>query len=178
MFNIELVQIGDILQHKPVGFLGAVIKFFTFATKNNNYAHTAMYVGNGMKVEAHSGKKFGPVVIQPDEFDRIDIYRVRGGLTAAQKKSLVDAAKKKYGLEYDGIGLIGTLRSSIGVVTGWGWIRNTKPIMNDESKLFCSEAIGDIYFEGLHIDLDPSTNSFVTNPNDITRDLWLLEKIS
>ena len=169
MYDKSKVEIGDILQHKTRGkgdWLGLIINFFTLG---GNYAHTAMYIGNGLKVEAHMGAKFGQVKIEDKEYKYIDIFRINRNLDGDGKTSLTMEAKKLYGVDYDTFGLGGTVYSGLGKFLNWSWLRQVNPVSNDKKKLFCSEAISKIYLDSIKIDICPQVGEEVTTPNDIGR---------
>jgi len=169
VYDKDKVEIGDILQHKIKGkgdWLGLIINFFTLG---GNYAHTAMYIGNGLKAEAHMGAKFGQVKIKEEEYKYIDIFRLKRKLTGEDKTSLTREAKKLYGTDYDTFGLGGTVYSGLGKFLNWKWLRQINPISNDKRKLFCSEAISKIYLDSIIVDICPEVGEEVTTPNDIGR---------
>jgi len=168
MYKNHIVEIGDILQHRPKkgDWLGAITNFVTL---NGGYVHTAIYIGKGLKAEAHAGRKFNVIKILPDEVEIIDVYRVLGGLDMEQKEKLMKCVESKYGVEYNTLGLLGSLRSSVGSLLNWKWLRQSKPIAREEGKQFCSEIISNIYNEALSIDIVPDVSDYVTTPNDITR---------
>ena len=85
--------------------------------------------------------------------------------------------ESKYGIEYNTLGLLGTLRSSVGSLLNWKWLRQSKPIAREEGKQFCSEIISNIYNEALSVDIVPEVSDYITTPNDITRSK-ALERIS
>ena len=169
MISVNKLEVGDILQYKVRGkndFLG---HFINFMTLGNNYAHTAMYIGRGKKVEAHANSLFGATALSKDDYQYVDIYRTKNRLSRYKKQWLIEEAEKLYGREYDVLGLIGTIRSSLGSLLNWKWLRQSRPIFNDHSKYYCSEAIAEIYLKGVNLDIVPKVSGYVTTPNDISR---------
>ena len=157
MFRPLSIEVGDILQHKTKkgDFIGGIINFFSMG---GGYVHTAIFVGHGMKAEAHMGRVFNVEKILPSDVEKIDVYRLVGGLDLEEKELLVKCVESKYGLEYNTLGLLGTLRSSIGSLLKWDWLRKSKPVAREDGKYFCSEMISVIYNEALGIDIVPETS--------------------
>ncbi len=176
MYRPLSVEVGDILQHKVKknDWLGGIINFFTLG---GGYVHTAIFVGKGMKAEAHMGRVFNVEKILPSDVEIIDVYRLVGGLDMEEKEKLIKCVESKYGRDYNSLGLLGSLRSSVGSLLKWGWLRKSKPIAREEGKYFCSEMVSVIYNEALGIDIVPEASDYVTTPNDITRSK-VLERIS
>jgi uncharacterized protein YycO len=176
MFKLLKAEIGDILQHKvmPNDFWGKVIDFFTLG---GGYSHTAIYVGDNVKAEAREKGVFGVHSITLEETQMIDVFRIKGGLDNVQKKLIQKKVMELYGTKYDYLGLIGTLRSTIGSLLNWKWLRQSIPVFNDEHKYFCSEIASRVYVDALDIDIVPEVSCYATTPNDITRS-EVLERIS
>lgn len=176
MFNLMKAEVGDILQHRvmPNDFWGKVIDFFTLG---GGYSHTAIYVGDNVKAEAREKGVFGVQQIRLEEIQQINIYRVKGGLTNTQKAKIQKKVMELYGTKYDYIGLLGTLRSTIGSMLKWNWLRQSRPAFNDELKYFCSEIASKIYIDAIEVDIVPEVSCYATTPNDITRSN-VLERIS
>lgn len=176
MFNLMKAEVGDILQHKvmPNDFWGKVIDFFTLG---GGYSHTAIYVGDNVKAEAREKGLFGVQQIKLEEIQQINIYRVKGGLTNTQKAKIQKKVMELYGTKYDYIGLLGTLRSTVGSMLKWNWLRQSRPTLNDEDKYFCSEIASKVYIDAIGIDIVPDVSCYATTPNDITRS-EALERIS
>jgi len=169
MIAANKLEVGDILQYKVRGkndFLG---HFINFMTLGGNYSHTAMYIGRGKKVEAHAKELFGATPLLKEDYPYIDIYRTKKRLSRYKKEWLLEEAKNLYGREYDELGLIGTIRSGLGSLLNWDWLRQSRPFFNDLSKYYCSEAIAEIYQKGVKIDIVPKVSGYVTTPNDISR---------
>jgi uncharacterized protein YycO len=173
MFIEDKARYGDILQHRKIkgDILGDIIDFFTL---RKGYAHTAMYVGNGYKVEAHAGEVFKKVKIHSSEYENIDIFRYHKNISGVLKSNIANEVKKLMGKEYDFIGLVGTLRSTLGNLLNWAWLRDSKPAANDLGKYFCSEAIATIYSRS-GIDICPEVSDYATTPNDLSRSSVLVK---
>ena len=176
MYRPLAVEVGDILQHKTKkgDWIGGIINFFSMG---GGYVHTAIFIGKGMKAEAHMGRVFNVEKILPSDVEKIDVFRLVGGLDLEQKEKLINCVNSKYGIEYNALGLLGTLRSSVGSLLKWDWLRKSKPLARENNKSFCSEMVSLIYNEALGIDIVPETSDYVTTPNDITRSK-VLERIS
>lgn len=176
MFKLQDAQVGDILQHKvmPNDFWGKVIDFFTLG---GGYSHTAIYVGDNIKAEAREKGLFGVHRITLEEVQIIDVFRIKGGLTNTQKTSIQKTVMSLYGTKYDYLGLLPTLRSTIGSLFNWKWLRQSTPALNDQKKYFCSEIASKIYTDALGIDIVPEVSEYLTTPNDISRSN-ALERIS
>ena len=167
MFDKNKIEIGDVLQHKirdNKDWLGKIIIFFSLSKKN--YTHTAIYIGGGYKAEAHMKFPFRKVKIQENEFKLIDIYRTKKRINKDQKKQLMEATKKLYGKGYDSLGLAGTVRSSLGKIFNFDWFRNSKPIITNDDRFFCSEEVSNIY-SAIDIDICPKVHESATTPADI-----------
>lgn len=187
--RIKLLNVGDILQHRERvrdDFIGGFINFFTLGNRKNKdgHCHTARYLGfwdgKHWKAEAHFGAKYGPVAIKPKEWEIIDIYRLyafKDGLTPEQEAIYMRVTKRFYGRKYDTLGLVGTLRSTVGKLLGWSGLRKSNPWLNNAKDLFCSEAEATITTEMCHepdwiwemVDVAPKVIDQATTPNDITR---------
>ena len=176
MFKLNEAQIGDILQHKvmPNDFWGKVIDWFTLG---GGYSHTAIYVGDNVKAEAREKGLFGVKVISIEEVEQINIYRVKGGLNELQKRKILQTTMDMYGAKYDYLGLIPAVLSAVGYLLKWDWLRQRRPILNDENKYFCSEIASKIYIDAIGIDIVPEVICYITTPNDISRSN-VLERIS
>jgi uncharacterized protein YycO len=168
MFKLNEAQIGDILQHKvmPNDFWGKIIDWVTLG---GGYSHTAIYVGNNVKAEAREKGLFGVKRITLDEVQQINVYRVKGGLNEVQKRKILNTVKKMYGTKYDYIGLLGTIRSSTGMLLNWKWLMQSRPIFNDELKYFCSEIASKIYISAIDLDIAPDYSCYLTTPNVLGR---------
>jgi len=175
MFNLFKAQVGDILQYKvmPDDFWGKIIDFLTLG---GGYSHTAIYLGSNEKAEAREKGLFGTHKITED-IQMIDVYRVKGGLTSKQKALIQEKVKQLYGTKYDYLGLISTLRSTIGLLLNWKWLRQSLPVFNDYKKWYCSEIASHIYLKAIGIDIVPDVSCYITTPNDIARSK-VLERIS
>ena len=182
MYNPKKVRIGDVLQHKVISdddILGKIIIAFEDTDPTDKiideYAHSAIYIGNGYKAEAHQGTVFKPVKITKEEWAKIDIWRLKKPLSRSMKNDLLKATESLYGKLYDDIGLIGTLNSFIGKVFKLPWLRQCNPVLNNKDKFFCSEAINRIFAiasklwaSGI-VDLAPQVSEGATNPADLSR---------
>jgi len=177
MFDKSKIKIGDAMQFKIRGKNDWLGRFIGFFSHNGKYAHSAIYVGWGFKAEAHAGKVFSKVKIDPKEYKYIDIWRLDRDLLTEHRDMLRKSAGKIYGKSYDNIGLVGTVRSYFGKLFNWTWLSNSDPILNDNDKFFCSEAVGWIYTDALGVDLAPKVHEEATQPSDLNRG-GLLRKVS
>jgi len=184
MFDINKVEIGDILQHKIKGkndYLGIFISWFSLS-KKDKYAHSAGYIGKGKKAEAHMGHKFGEMSIDPKEYKWIDIWRIKGGMNPKQYGIFLRVTKRYYGRNYDPIGLIGTIRSTLGKLFSFKWLSNSDPIFNNPKDFFCSEIMNRIYEDMVkepdwvwgkikfkNLDLAPDIHEEATQPTDLNQ---------
>jgi len=183
-FKQEKIQFFDILQYKEGkdDWLGAFINFFTMSSKNHKYVHTAVFLGThkgfNYKAEAHSSKTFGRVKLLKADHPNIDVFRLKalkGGVNPKQREILLEEVVKYYGKEYDFIGLVGTQRSTLGKFFRWGGLRGSKPILNNDGKVFCSEAIAEICTNASKrkdwiwgkLDIAPKVHDMATSPQSI-----------
>ena len=174
MLDTKKAQIGDIIQYKvqPWDIIGHIVNIFTL---NRGYTHSAIYTGNGMKAEIKPGSQFKKIVIPKSEYKKIDVYRLKVPLSESEQKDILKAVDNLEGVGYDYLGLIATLRSTIGALFNWKKFRNFKPIFGIRNRFFCTEIVNRIYHDASanwkrgRVDLVPSVHEQATNPNDISR---------
>ena len=103
VFDSELVsslEVGDIIlgRSAPGEFVNSLITEFT----RSPYSHVTVYIGDGWTISATPhGISFEAAIL--DKF--VDVMRVPGGLTAAQKEQIVASARTTLGQAYDYVSL-------------------------------------------------------------------------
>ena len=196
MFRKENALIGDVLQYRSSGdAIGGFIAFFSnlgrLFRQGGKHVHSAIYVGNGQVIHSHlkvdlqfwleGSRKTGVhrARINPEEYELIDIYRLPHCLNQIQRKKLVTEAKKYLGKKYDLAAFPSAFfRSVLARIFGWSNFRKGKPIFNDPDRWFCSELVSHVYYESLHIKLNPYVYQTSQVPSDLSSKRSILKQVS
>ena len=171
MFDINKVQIGDILLYhkKEKGdLLGDFIDLFS---NGGSYTHGSVYIGNGKIIESHINSGVVETPLDPKYYKAIDVYRLNCGLNTFQKGTLVKYMRnKELGKGYDLAAFPSTwFRSTVSSFFGWNNFRKGRPLFNDSENRFCTELVAVSYKNALAIDICEGLHPQSTTPNDIGR---------
>lgn len=140
------MRAADIVVSTGTGASSALIRVGTLSS----YSHAALYIGNGMVVEAIERGVVKQALVDALLDDVLAVVYRRKDLTATQATAVVNYVSKQVGKSYDYAGVVGAsgftpggtvgriLWLPLGVVQGISAAGN---IMRPESSFFCSELV-------------------------------------
>ncbi|BBT14702.1 hypothetical protein WP8S17C03_07510 [Metapseudomonas otitidis] len=155
--DISKLNRGDIILSTSTSFQSKVIKFFT----NSDISHAMVYVAHGSVMDSTGDGVQARNISKMfyDESCAIYVYRIKGGVTEEQVKSVLQYIRSETGAPYTVLGAVSSV---------------VAPNLKGTGKQFCSRLVARAYQKaGINFAFNPDT----CTPADIQRSP-LLELVS
>lgn len=149
-----MLETGDVIL-KKTNILTKVVGWFT----NSEYAHVALVYESPIIVQSHI---LGVNPWNLCDMEPFDVYRVKGGLTAEEKRELKKELKKE---------LRANRKYDYGQLIGYGYyaLIDGENKLNNPKKYICSELVDRVYKNALGYKLAPEKSPGDVTPADLAR---------